>query len=112
VSSVERPPDDGRDDEDFEQDKIEDHLRSKSTWMRLVFMLICVALWAISRIVVGAVVVLQFLWVLVTGITNPRLTKLGQDLATYTYQIVLYLTFNTQRRPFPFNEWPDGPPRD
>ena len=92
--------------------EIADHVKSKSTWMRLVFMLIFVALWTISRIVVGAVVVLQFLWVLFAGEPNPRLGRLGQDLATYTYQIVMYLTFNTQRRPFPYDDWPDGPPRD
>jgi hypothetical protein len=36
---------------------------------------------------------------------------LGQALATYTYQIIRYLTFNTEERPFPFDsDWPAGPP--
>ena len=86
-------------------------LKSRSTWLRLFFMLVMVVLYSISRLVVGAVVVLQFFWVLFTGETNKRLEKLGQALATYTYQIILYLTFNTEERPFPFDaDWPTGTP--
>jgi hypothetical protein len=54
---------------------------------------------------------LQFFSVLFTAETNKPLVTFGQSLATYTYQIVRYLTFNTEQRPFPFDlEWPDGPP--
>ena len=38
------------------------------------------------------------------------LAGFGQSLATYTYQIVMYLTFNTEEQPFPFADWPSGPP--
>jgi hypothetical protein len=88
-----------------------DHVRSKSTWLRLLYMLLFAAAWGLTRVVVGAVIVLQFLWLLFTGATNPRLTVFGQGLATYTYEILLYLTFNTDRRPWPFADWPHGPPR-
>jgi len=48
---------------------------------------------------------------LFTAETNKALEQLGQSLATYTYQIVRYLTYNTEERPFPFDlDWPDGPP--
>jgi len=74
-------------------------------------MLVMVLLYSVSRLVVSAVVVLQFFWVLLTGETNKRLENLGQALATYTYQIICYLTFNTDERPFPFDaDWPTGPP--
>ncbi len=73
-------------------------------------MVLFLALWGVSRIVVLAVVVLQFLWVLTRGEKNAQLTVFGQSLATYTYQIVLYLTFGTEERPFPFADWPTGPP--
>ncbi len=73
-------------------------------------MVLFLALWGISRVVVLAVVVLQFFWVLIGGKTNARLAEFGQSLATYTYQIVLYLTFSTEEQPFPFSDWPAGPP--
>jgi Flp pilus assembly protein TadB len=87
------------------------HVKARSTWLRLFFMVVVVLLYGVSRVVVGAVVVLQFFWLLFTGTTNAQLQQLGQALATYTYQIILYLTFNTEQRPFPFDsDWPAGPP--
>ncbi|MEE8544035.1 MAG: DUF4389 domain-containing protein [Gammaproteobacteria bacterium] len=108
------PPDHVPADESTEKDhtatRIEDNIKSGSTWLRLLFMILFVALWSISRIIVVAVVVLQFLWVLIAGDSNARLAGFGQSLATYTYQIVMYLTFNTEEQPFPFADWPTGPP--
>ena len=90
--------------------RLQENIRSRSTWIRLLFMILFVALWAISRILVLAVVVLQFFWVLLTGQTNHRLLELGASLATYSYEIVSYLTYNTEEQPFPFADWPQGPP--
>lgn len=87
----------------------EEHIKSRTTWLRLLFMIIFVFLYGVSRVVVGAVVVLQFFWVLFTGETNERLKMLGQSLAAYTYQIIRYLTYNTDSRPFPFDDdWPSS----
>jgi len=91
----------------------EQKLKRRSPWVRLVFMALCVAIFMIARIVFGAVVVFQFVWVLFTAETNKQLTGLGQSLATYTYQIMRYLSFNSEDKPFPFNaEWPTGSPGD
>ncbi|HEY5622903.1 MAG TPA: DUF4389 domain-containing protein [Gammaproteobacteria bacterium] len=107
------PPDHAREDFDEtegERQRIEENVRSSSTWLRLLFMILFFALWSISRIVVFAVVVLQFLWVLFSGEPNERLSLFGHSLATYSYQIVRYLTFDTEEQPFPFSDWPVGPP--
>jgi hypothetical protein len=108
------PPDHVRDDPSVEREhgetRIEENIKSRSTWLRLLFMILFLALWSISRVIVFAVVVLQFFWVLIGGETNSRLAELGQSLATYSYQIVQYLTFNTEEQPFPFSDWPNGPP--
>ena len=99
-----------RPDNEHTETSLRENLKRPSTWLRLLFMVLFLALWGISRVVVLAVVVLQFLWVLIRGETNEQLTGFGQSLATYTYQIVLYLTFSTEERPFPFADWPTGPP--
>ena len=91
-----------------EESPLAKNLKSKSIWMRLVFMLIIAFLYSVSRIVVGAVVVVQFLWVLFTNETNAKLQAFGKSLAIYTNQIILYLTFNTEARPYPFDlDWPE-----
>ncbi len=108
------PPDDVPVDHSTEDDhrstQIRENIRSRTTWLRLLFMIFFCALWTISRVVVLAVIVLQFFWVLIAGETNSRLAELGRSLATYTYQIVMYLTFNSEEHPFPFSDWPSGPP--
>ncbi len=93
--------------------QLEQNLKRRSTWIRLLYMTVFVALYMITRIVFGAVVVFQFLWVLFRGETNKQLTVLGQSLATYTYQIMRYLSFNSEDKPFPFSaDWPKGAPGD
>ena len=83
------------------------NIKAKSIWLRLFFMLVTALLYSVSRLVVGAIIVLQFFFVLFTGKTNKKLLSSGQALSTYTYQIICYLTFNTEERPFPFDtEWP------
>lgn len=87
------------------------NIKSRSSWLRLFFMLVVALLYGISRIVTGGVIVLLFSRILFTGGINIRLWILGQALATHTYQIILYLTFNSEQRPFPFDiNWPAGPP--
>ena len=90
---------------------MKENMKNRSTWRRLFFMVVMILLYSVSRVVVSVVVLLQFFWVLFTADTNKALETLGQSLATYTYQIIRYLTFNTEERPFPFDlDWPDGPP--
>ena len=90
---------------------MKENMKNRSTWRRLFFMVVMILLYSVSRVVVSVVVLLQFFWVLFTAGTNKALETLGQSLATYTYQIIRYLTFNTEERPFPFDlDWPDGPP--
>ena len=97
---------------DRQQSKaVKENLQRGSTWLRLFFMLVVVILYSVSRVVVSVVVLLQFFWVLLAAETNKSLEDFGQSLATYTYQIISYLTFNTEERPFPFDlDWPAGPP--
>ena len=103
-------PDDTPTSESEQRASLAQNLKSRSTWLRLFFMFVMALLYSVSRVVIGALVLLQFFWVLFTGRTNVRLLNFGQCLATYTYQIVRYLTYNTEERPFPFDaDWPAGP---
>ena len=105
------PSPNGSEDSQQQPISVKENLKTRSTWLRLFFMFVVVLLYSVSRVVVSVVVLLQFFWVLFTGETNKPLEKFGQSLATYTYQIIRYLTFNTEERPFPFDlDWPAGPP--
>ena len=86
---------------------IEKNLKSKATWTRFLFMVICSILVWLASIVGSVVVVFSFLMVLFTGEVNRELRDVGQSIATYIYENIRYLTFNTDDRPFPFGgKWP------
>ncbi len=92
-------------------DEIKQKILDKNTWLRGLYMLLFVLISGVARFVIAVVVLFQFFSVLFTGNTNAQLLTLGQNLSTYIYQITLFLTFNSEWRPFPFGSWPDGAPR-
>ena len=81
---------------------IEENIKSRSTWLRLLFMVIFYVIATGTCAVLSVVVVLGFFWVLFTGEKNSQLQQAGQVIAAYLYEIVRYLTFNTEDKPFPF----------
>ncbi|MBT8086733.1 MAG: DUF4389 domain-containing protein [Gammaproteobacteria bacterium] len=89
--------------------RIEENLKSRATWTRLLFMLICYVLVSIASFVGTFAVVFGFLWLLFSGEVNRQMQQLGQSLASYIYQIIRYLTFNSDERPYPLGaDWPSG----
>jgi hypothetical protein len=89
----------------------EENVKRRSTWLRLLFMIVLWVLYQVAEFVVGVVIIVQFLWVLFTGKKNVGLVEFGASLSTYVYQILAYLTFTTEQRPFPFDlRWPAEPP--
>lgn len=80
--------------------------QSSTVWQRGLYMLLFAFLLGMAKFVVFTVVMLQFLFVLLTGSANTQLLTLGQSLSHYIYQIILFLTFNSEDRPYPFSDWP------
>ena len=92
---------------------IEENIKSRTTWMRFLFMAICCVLVSLASMVGSVVVVFSFLWVLFRGEVNRELREVGQSLASYIYQNIRFLTFNTDDKPFPFgNKWPSASDED
>jgi hypothetical protein len=106
-------PPDATADENRDARNLEKNVKQKSTWLRLFFMLVLAVLYGLSRIVIGAVVVIQFFYVLLTGETKDELKAFGHSLAIYSYEVINFLTFNTDDKPFPFEgAWPTSLPKD
>ena len=87
-------------------------LSNSNTWVRLAYMFVFTLLLMAARLVITLVVIVQFLLVLVTGSDNENLRNLGQGLGKWVYQTVMFLTFNTDSKPFPFDEWPEVDPSE
>jgi hypothetical protein len=81
-------------------------------WMRGLYMLLFMFFYSVAEFVLGAVVVVQFGYRLFTGENHPRLLALGAAIASYIYQVLRFLSFNTEVMPYPFSEWPQGEPAE
>jgi len=82
------------------------NLADKGTWLRVIYMILFAVIFNVAELVTGVVVVIQFLFKLVTGKANAQLQNFGQNLATYFQQMVGFLTYHTEDMPYPFGDWP------
>jgi hypothetical protein len=76
-------------------------------WLRLAYMVLLSVLATAARMVLLVVIALQFIWVAVSASDNPNLRRFGDSVASWLYSAVRYLTFNSDAKPFPFDEWPE-----
>ena len=88
---------------------VKQHISQRSTWIRLIYMVILAVAWTIAEIVLIAVVVLQFLTKLFTGKPIDNLVGFSRNLAEYMAEIVRFETFVTEELAFPFASWPSVP---
>jgi phosphoglycerol transferase MdoB-like AlkP superfamily enzyme len=82
------------------------NLLSGTTWLRVLFMALFVLIYGVAEILLTAVVLLQIVFVLVTGEKNERLTAFGKSLSLFVFEIILFWTYNSEEKPFPFASWP------
>ena len=84
------------------------NIKKKSIWKRGLYMLLFSIFYSIAEIVLFMIVIFQFIVKLLTGDTNQRLRELGHSLAAYIFQIVQFLSFNSEYHVYPFGDWPDA----
>lgn len=88
---------------------IVDNLREPSAWVRVVFMLaFAVFLYLIIAPVILVLMVAQALFAVLTGEENENLRILGSALTVYVSQILEFVTYNSETKPFPFSDFPGG----
>jgi hypothetical protein len=81
--------------------------KDRSVWLRGLYMLIFMLFLGVAKFVTFVVILFQFLTVVFTTETNKKLVKFGQSLSIYQYQILMFLTYNSEEHPFPMGEWPE-----
>ena len=94
-----------------EDEKIASY-KDRSVWLRGLYMLIFLFIMGLVKLVAFVVILFQFLTVLFTSEKNIKLLGFGKSLSIYQYQIMMFLTFNSEEHPFPMGDWPDGGSKD
>ncbi len=78
----------------------------RETWIRALFVILFALIYGVAEVVLVMVVFIQFGFVLVAGERNQKLLDFGASLSTFVFQILRYVTFNSDDKPFPFSDWP------
>lgn len=78
------------------------------TWIRIGYIAFFLLLLSIASSVAFFLVLLQAASVLLTGRDNEKLREFGQSLGQWGFQSLLFATYNTEQRPFPFSDWPSA----
>ncbi len=80
-----------------------------TTVTRFLFTLIFVIIIRLIEFVLAFVVLFELVYSLVTQRPpNPRVTRFAHRILRYAFEIGQYITCNSDHRPYPFNELPNG----
>ena len=88
-------------------DETTESYKDRQVWLRGLYMLIFLFLLGVVKFVAFVVILFQFLTVLFTAVANEKLLKFGRSLSIYQYQIMMFLTYNSEEHPFPMGDWPE-----
>lgn len=86
---------------------LKSNLTSAAIWVRLLYMALFAFFLYIASFVMIAVVIAQFLVCLFSGSDNTKLRAFGSSLSLYVKDILMFLTFNSEEKAFPFADWPE-----
>lgn len=85
---------------------VSENVKSKYQWVRLLYMILFVIIFEVTAFVALWIVIFQFISALFTGKPMARLQEVGHSVGVFMQQIVWFLTYNSDEKPFPFGDWP------
>lgn len=88
-------------------DKIIDNLKSESRWFRLLFMLLFIFAGYIAAMIALLAGVIQTVHGFISSDPNSRLLTFTGGLNRFVLQVLQYITYNSESKPYPFSDWPD-----
>jgi hypothetical protein len=90
-----------------QMEDIVENLKQSSLWVRILLMIGFA--FVLYLVIVPAIIILaiaQALFAAITGEPNGNLRGLGSLIQQYVSQIIAFVTYNSELRPFPFSEFP------
>lgn len=85
---------------------IKEHAKNVDVWIRGLFILVFGVIFYFLYGLIWLLVLFQFITKVVTGNLNDQLMQFSNGLTRYAFQILNYITFQSEERPFPFSPWP------
>ena len=76
--------------------------------IKVLYLILFYMIYGLTDLALIVIVVAQTLLKLFTGEPSESLKDFGRSLGTYVKQISEYLSYASERKPFPFSDWPQA----
>lgn len=81
-------------------------LSSKEVWLRALYIILYLFICYLAAFAVLFIILFQFISSIIIHDQNPYLLQFSQSLNQYYYDVLRFITYNTEEKPFPFKSWP------
>lgn len=86
-------------------DEVKEEVK-KASGERVLYTIFYMVIAKIISFIVFIVVVAQFLYSWIGGNLNEKLLSFSASLSEYVRQLIAYISFNSDEKPWPMGEWP------
>lgn len=83
-----------------------DHSDSKQKLLKGLYLILFLAIGYVATFIILIVTILQFVLDLVLKSPNKNLLDFSKSLTSYVYEVISYLNYVSDKKPFPFSPWP------
>ena len=73
---------------------------------RALYTILYLIIGRLISMVLFVIAITQFIYTWVSGEPNDKILQFSERLAEYTKQLVVYVSFNTDEKPWPVGDWP------
>ena len=88
-------------------EEIETNEREKPGLSRALYTILYLIIIRLISMVLFVIAITQYIYSWLTGEPNDKILDFTQGLAAYSKQLVEYVGFNRDEKPWPVGEWPD-----
>jgi len=95
-------------EEVIDSEEWKDNFLKQGKWIRLFWMVSFSLVYYLSMTALWLIVFFQFLFVLITDKRSENISHVSLGFRNYMVQILDYLTYHSEEKPFPFSDFPKG----
>ena len=89
------------------EDEVEMNERERPGLSRALYTILYLIIVRLISMVLFVIAITQYIYSWLTGQPNEKILYFTESLAEYSKQLVSYVGFNTDEKPWPVGEWPD-----
>jgi len=87
--------------------EVETNEREKAGVSRALYTILYLIIGRFISMVLFVIAITQYIYSWLTGEPNEKILHFTEDLAQYSKELVSYVGFNTDEKPWPVGDWPD-----